>query len=71
MVEKTLDWKKNLNIDENYRVPLKEKPFSSSTIVVMVNTDFTEKNYDIFYFGYMDIMGMIGGLNASIGPLLA
>ena len=36
----------------------------------MIDTDFTEKNYEIHYFGYMDILGILGGLNASIGPIL-
>ena len=40
-------------------------------MVIMLDTDFTEKNYEVHYFGYMDILGIIGGLNASIGPLLA
>ena len=40
-------------------------------MTIMLDTDFTEKNYEVHYFGYMDILGIIGGLNASIGPLLA
>ena len=36
----------------------------------MIDIDFTEKSYEVHYFGYMDILGIIGGLNASIGPLL-
>ena len=31
--------------------------------------DFTEKIYSIFYFTFTDVMGLIGGLNASIGPM--
>ena len=71
IVDKHLSWFKNLNIDENYLVPLKTTPFKSSTIVIMMDTDFTEKNYEVHYFAYIDILGIIGGLNASIGPLLA
>ena len=46
------------------------KPDSSS-VMIMLDTDFVEKTYDVYYFDIMDIMGIIGGLNASIGPLLA
>lgn len=35
----------------------------------MLDHDFTEKYYEIRYFGYMDILSIIGGLNASIGPI--
>lgn len=69
--EKILSWRRNLNIDAEYKVPVKNSPFKDSTMTIMMDTDFTEKNYEIHYFGYMDILGIIGGLNASIGPLLA
>ena len=59
-----------MNIDENYLVPLKDTPFETNEFLVMIDTDFTEKDYEIHYFGYMDILGIIGGLKASIGPLL-
>ena len=52
-------------------VPMRDSKPDSTTVVIMVNTDFTERTYDVFFFGFMDIMGIIGGLNASIGPLLA
>ena len=68
--EKTLVYVKNTNVDENYKVPLKDTPFKSSDIIIMMDTDFTEKNYEIYYFGYMDILGIIGGLNASISPII-
>ena len=36
----------------------------------MIDHDFVEKYYEIFYFGPMDILSIIGGLNASIAPAL-
>ena len=66
-----LDFKKNLNIDSNYMVPIKNTEFKSSTIKVMFDHDFTEKYYEIQYFDYWDILAIIGGLNASIKPLMS
>ena len=45
--EKFLEYTKNLNVDENYKVPLKNTPFKSTNIKIMIDTDFTEKNYEI------------------------
>ena len=36
----------------------------------MLDHDFTEKYYEIKFFQIMDILAIIGGLNASIGPIL-
>ena len=35
----------------------------------MLNHDFTERNYQIQYFEWMDILAILGGFNASLGPL--
>ena len=70
ILEKIIVYIKNTNVDENYKVPLKDTPLNDSDIIIMIDTDFTEKNYQIYYFGPMDILGIIGGLNASIGPLI-
>lgn len=65
-----LAYKKNLNIDDDLRVPLKDTPFNSSEVTIMIDHDFTQRYYEVYYFGVTDIMAIIGGLNASIGPLL-
>ena len=36
----------------------------------MIDHDFVQKYYEIYFFGYMDILSIIGGLNASIAPIL-
>lgn len=35
-----------------------------------IDFDFTERIYTIKYFGIMDVMSTLGGLRASILPLL-
>ena len=59
-----------MNIDEFNLVPIKDTPFEDSDVNVMIDLDFTEKRYEIQEFGIMDMLSIIGGLNASIGPLL-
>jgi hypothetical protein len=65
--------KKNLNINVNGRVPVHEGNYSTgnSDVNVMLNHDFTEVEYLIKYFGFADIMSKIGGIVASLNPLLA
>lgn len=60
---------RNINVNSDRKVPLKLTPFETSEIVIMFDHDFTEKYYEIKYFGYMDILSIIGGLNASLGPI--
>ena len=35
----------------------------------MIDHDFVQVEYELNYFGYMDILAIIGGLNASIVPI--
>jgi len=62
-----------LNQDVNGRVPIHEggeDDYESSDVIVMIDYEFTERNYIINYFGYMDILSKIGGISASISPVL-
>lgn len=43
--------------------------YNRSAIQSNINFDFTERIYDLHYFGWMDILSKIGGLRASILPL--
>lgn len=45
--------------------------FDSSTITVNLEFDFTERVFTLFYFSLSDILSIIGGLKASISPLLS
>lgn len=70
IVIKLLQYKKNINIDKDYMVPIMEHYGDSSEVSIMLNHDFTERYYEIRYFGPMDILTICGGYNASIGPML-
>ena len=64
-----LDYKKSSNVDEENKVPIDDRKFKDSDVTIMIKMDFTEKIYEIYYFTITDVMGLIGGLNASIGPV--
>jgi hypothetical protein len=66
-----ITFKHNLNIDVYGKVPIHEGSyFKSSDVIVMMDHDFTEREFIIRYYGYADILGKIGGLTASFRPLL-
>ena len=64
-----LNYKKSTDIDAKNKIPLDDRKFENSDVTVMIDMDFTEKIYEIYYFTITDVMGLIGGLNASIGPV--
>tara|TARA_B110000285_G_C14740922_1_gene430725 strand:- start:47 stop:328 length:282 start_codon:yes stop_codon:yes gene_type:complete len=67
-----ITFKHNLNINVNGRVPVHEgNYFESSDVIVMLDYDFTEREFIIHFFGYADILSKIGGLTASFRPMLA
>ena len=39
-------------------------------MVSNVNFEFTERIYDVEYFGIMDLLSKLGGLRASILPII-
>ena len=57
-------------MESNYKVPLLHDSNNDPNITIMIDHDFTERYYEIHYFKVMDILAIIGGLNASIGPIL-
>jgi hypothetical protein len=44
--------------------------FNSSTILMQLNFDFTQRVFSYNYFTFADILSRIGGLQGSIMPLL-
>lgn len=73
LIETNVTFKKSLNVDVNGRVPIHEggeDDYESSDVIIMIDYEFTERMYKISYFGYMDILSKIGGINASVTPLL-
>ena len=65
-----LEYKKNINIDKAFKVPVLKKTSNSTEVAIMIDHDFTERYYEFHFFGWMDILSSIGGYNASIGPML-
>ena len=66
-----ITFKKNLWIDVNGKVPTHDgEYFTTSDISIMMDHDFTEREFLIRYFGYADILAKIGGLTASLRPIL-
>ena len=44
--------------------------FNSTDIVCNIDFDFTERVYFLKYFGFVDILAKLGGLYASILPIV-
>ena len=40
-------------------------------MTIFLEFDFTERIFTLYYFNVFDIMASIGGLKASIGPILS
>ena len=53
------------NLNEDNREPVKVGSFNSSDYYIPFDFDFTERVYTVNYFGYLDIISAIGGLNSS------
>ena len=43
---------------------------TGSILVSNIDFDFTERVYDVHYFGIMDLLSKLGGLRASIIPII-
>jgi hypothetical protein len=69
IVERSLYWKKSAGVNSDYKIPNSET-FNSSDIFVQVNFEYTEQIFKISYTGVVDIMAKIGGLSASVLPIL-
>lgn len=58
-------------MDDNGKTPLRQEMFKTGTnIVSNIEFDFTERIYDIHYYGIMDVLSKLGGLRASIAPII-
>ena len=63
--------KKSLNINVNGRVPVHDGTYyTKSDVNIMLDHDFTEVQYTIKYFGFADILSKIGGIIASLNPVM-
>ena len=63
-------FQKTLQTDEDGRVPHRES-FNSSKIMIQFQFDFTERQFTINYFGVVDVISTLGGINGFITPILA
>ena len=70
-IRRTVNWIRYADINVDYRARL-EAPefFNSSKIVVQLNFNYIEKEFTTKYFGVLDIMAKVGGLQASILPIM-
>lgn len=73
IVYKKLIWSKSTDYDENGEANLKAGGDSSSsnTLVMPVDFDFTQREYTLKFYTFDDILAKVGGLRASIMPILA
>ena len=72
-IEANVTFKKSLNIDVNGRVPIHEggpDDYNSSDVIILIDYEFTEREYILKYFGFMDILSKIGGIYAFASPIL-
>ena len=70
-IEKSiLNFKRSTGVDARNKIPIDDRKFESMDVFILIDMDFTEKIYEIYFFTFTDVMGLIGGLNASIGPAL-
>lgn len=67
--EKRILWRKTTNINEDFQVGMRRK-YNSSQIVANIDFDFTQRIYDIRFYGWLDIMSKLGGLWASVLPIM-
>ena len=71
-----LDFNGPLNVDQNGKVPLKIKldedmnKTLDSDVVIPIDYSTTNVIYEIEYFGGLDVISSIGGVNAFFAPML-
>ena len=64
-------WKKVPAVNSDYNIDLKSPAqFNNSNLVVQLNFEFTERVFVLDYTGVLDIMSKVGGLQASIMPIM-
>lgn len=76
-LEQKLLWRKSVVVNDAGQTPVrklgKDEEFDQETSTALVSNidfDFTERIYDVQYFGIMDLLSKLGGLRASINPII-
>lgn len=69
IIEYKVNWGRAFDMDADYRIP-NSLDVNQTSVIIMINFDYTEKIFTIKYTGVLDIMQRIGGLQASIMPIM-
>ena len=71
-VETQVIWRKSVIVNDDQKTPIrmidKNDDEFSDLIISNIDFDFTERIYDVHYFGVADVLAKLGGLSASILP---
>lgn len=62
-------WRKTQNIDDDHFTGVRTK-FNRSLIQSNIDFDFTERVYDVHFYDFIDLLSKLGGLRASLLPIL-
>ena len=75
--EDVIIWRKTVVVNDDNLTPVRKlglgESFNQTTgtnIVSNIDFDFTERIYDIQYYGILDVLAKLGGLRASILPIV-
>ena len=69
-IDDHLLWRKSVVINDDFKTPLRPSNDEHTRVVSNIDFYFTERIYDIEYYGLMDLLSKIGGLRASIMPMI-
>ena len=59
-----------MNVDKKDRIVIKDG-FTDPEMTIFLQFDFTERIFTLYYFTVFDVLSSIGGLKASIGPMIS
>lgn len=67
-------WKQTIVRDDDFFTPIRfmvpDEQINGTDIISNIDFEFTERVYNIHFFGVIDILSQLGGLRASLMPLL-
>lgn len=76
-IEEKLIWSKTVIVNDAGQTPTRKlgkgevfNQTTGSNLISNIDFDFTERIYHVEYFGIMDLLSKIGGLSASINPII-
>ena len=68
-VDKEVLWRKTQILNDDHKTGIREH-YNRSLIQSNIDFDFTERIYDIHFYTHLDILSKLGGLRASILPII-